>query len=87
MGAGRREVLRLIIGYGVLLAGIGIAVGLVLAPLSTYLSRSLLYNVSPFDPVTFSGVALFLLIVAVIASWVPAVRATRVDPLTALRGE
>jgi ABC-type antimicrobial peptide transport system permease subunit len=87
MGAGRREVLRLIIGYGVLLSVIGVAVGLVLAPLSTYLSRSLLYNVSPFDPVTFGAVSLFLLVVAVLASWVPAIRATRVDPLTALRGE
>ena len=55
MGAGRREVLRLIIGYGLLLAGIGVAVGLVLAPLSTYLAKSLLYNVSPFDPVTFAS--------------------------------
>jgi predicted permease len=87
MGAGRREVLRLIIGYGVLLSVIGVAAGLVLAPLSTYLSRSLLYNVSPFDPVTFGAVSLFLLVVAVLASWVPAIRATRVDPLTALRGE
>jgi ABC-type lipoprotein release transport system permease subunit len=87
MGAGRRDVLRLIIGYGLLLAGIGVAVGLVLAPLSTYLTKSLLYNVSPFDPVTFTGVATFLLVVAVLASWMPALRATRVDPLTALRGE
>ncbi|HUL72393.1 MAG TPA: ABC transporter permease [Vicinamibacterales bacterium] len=87
LGAGRREVLRLIIGYGLLLAAIGVAAGLALAPVSTWLARSLLYNVSPFDPVTFAGVAVFLLVVATLASCLPAIRATRVDPLTALRGE
>ena len=87
LGAGRREVLSLVIGYGLLLAGVGIVVGLVLAPVSTWLAKSLLYNVSPFDPLTFLAVAAFLLIVAIIASWLPALRATRVDPLRALRGE
>jgi predicted permease len=81
-----REVLRLIIGYGLLLAGIGVAVG-PCSRRSAYLTKSLLYNVSPFDPVTFTSVSVFLLAVAVLASWVPAIRATRVDPLTALRGE
>jgi len=87
LGAGRREVLRLIIGYGLLLAGIGVVVGLMLAPASTWLAKSLLYNVSPFDPLTFAAVAGFLLLVAGLASFLPAIRATRVDPLTALRGE
>jgi predicted permease len=87
LGAGRREVLMLIVGYGLVLAGIGIVVGLVLAPVSTWLAKSLLYNVSPFDPVTFIAVAAFLLLIAILASWLPALRATRVDPLTALRGE
>ena len=87
LGAGRREVLTLIIGYGLVLAGIGIVVGLVLAPVSTWLAKSLLYNVSPFDPLTFTAVAAFLVLVAILASWLPAIRATRVDPLTALRGE
>jgi predicted permease len=87
LGAGRREVMTLIVGYGLILAGIGIVVGLVLAPVSTWLAKSLLYNVSPFDPLTFIAVAAFLVLVAIVASWLPAIRATRVDPLTALRGE
>ncbi len=87
LGAGRREVLRLVIGYGLVLASVGILVGLVLAPISTWLAKSLLYNVSPFDPITFIAVAAFLLFIAILASWLPAVRATRIDPLTALRGE
>ena len=87
MGAGRRDVLQLVVGYGLALAVIGVGVGLILAPVSTWLAKSLLYHVSPFDPWTFASVAAFLLAVAVIASWLPAVRATRVDPLKALRGE
>jgi ABC-type antimicrobial peptide transport system permease subunit len=51
------------------------------------LAKSLLYNVSPFDPLTFGSVAAFLVGIALLASYVPALRATRVDPLVALRGE
>ncbi len=87
LGASRAEVLKLVIGYGLVLAGFGVGVGLALAPVSTMLAKSLLYNVSPFDPLTFISVAAFLMFVAVVASWLPAVRATRVDPLSALRGE
>ena len=87
LGAARREVLGLIVGHGLTLAGIGVIVGLVLAPLGTWFGRSLFYNVSPFDPVTFVAVAVFLMLVAVAASFVPALRATRVDPVDALRGE
>jgi ABC-type antimicrobial peptide transport system permease subunit len=87
LGAERGRVLRLIVGHGLLMAGVGVGVGLVLAPIGTRFGRSLFYNVSPFDPVTFGSVAIFLLAVAAVASYVPALRATRVDPVQALRGE
>ena len=87
LGASHGHVLRLVVGQGLLLAGIGVAIGLGLAALGTPLARSLLYNVSPFDPFTFIVVSIFLLSVACLASFVPARRATRVDPLVALRGE
>ena len=85
LGAARRDVVRLIVGHGLGLAGIGVAVGLALAPAATWAGRSLFYNVSPFDPLTFGAVALFLLAVASLASYLPALRATRIDPLVALR--
>jgi putative ABC transport system permease protein len=87
LGAARRDVLRLIVGHGVTLAAIGVGIGLVLAPAATYFGRSLFYNVSPFDPASFSFVAVFLLVVAFLASYLPARRATKVDPVIALRGE
>ena len=87
LGAGRREVLTLVMGYGLVLSGIGVAIGLVLAPLGTMAARQLLYHVSPFDPVTFAAVALVLVGVSFVASWVPARRAMRVEPVIALRGE
>lgn len=87
LGAERGRVLRLIVGHGIVLAGTGVVIGLVLAPIGTRFGRSLFYNVSPFDPLTFGSVAAFLLLVAVIASYVPALRATRVNPVTALRGD
>jgi putative ABC transport system permease protein len=87
LGAGQREVLTLVMRYGLVLSAIGVLIGLGLAPLGTLAARQLLYNVSPFDPVTFGGVALLLLGVSFVASWVPARRAMRVDPVVALRGE
>jgi predicted permease len=87
LGASRRDVIRLIVGHGLTLAGLGVAVGLVLAPAGTWAARSFFYQVSPFDPLTFAGVAAFLLLVAAAASVLPALRATRIDPLRALRQE
>jgi putative ABC transport system permease protein len=86
LGANHRDVLKLVVGQGLVLAAIGVAIGLALAAFGTPLARSLLYNVSPFDPFTFIVVSVFLLLVAFLASFVPARRATRVDPLVALRG-
>ena len=87
LGAARRDVLRLIIGQGVRLAAVGVAVGLAGAFAVTPVIRTLLYNVTPTDPASFAAVALFLTGVATAASYVPARRALRVDPIVALRGE
>ena len=87
LGAGREHVLKLVVGQGLGLALVGVVVGLVLAALGTPLARSLLFNVSPFDPLSFVAGSVFLVAVALIASYVPARRATRVDPVVALRQE
>jgi ABC-type antimicrobial peptide transport system permease subunit len=86
LGADRADVMRLIVGHGVALAGIGVVIGLLIAPLGTRAGQSLFYNVSAFDPLTFGAVALFLLTVAALASWIPARRATKVNPVVVLRG-
>jgi predicted permease len=87
LGADRSDIFRLIVGRASLIALTGIAVGLVLAVPSMRLLGTLLYDVSPGDPMVFAGLAFVLLIVAMIAGLVPARRATRVDPLTTLRAE
>jgi predicted permease len=87
LGAGTTQILRLVVGQGLALAAIGIAIGCVLAGVAMPAARSLLFKVSPFDPVTFTAVALFLGAVSFLASFLPARRATRVDPVIALRGE
>ena len=87
LGAGRGQVLRMAVGQGLTLAVIGIAAGLAGAVALTHYLRSLLFEISPTDPVTFAAVALVLLLVALAASYFPARRATRVDPMQALRCE
>ena len=87
LGAGREQVLKMILGQGMRLAAIGIVLGLVSAfGLSRVLS-SLLFGVKAADPLTFAMVAGTLAVVALLATFVPARRATRIDPLMALRHE
>jgi len=87
LGASRSEVLRMVLGESLRLALLGVAGGLVAAFALTRVLSSLLYGVSPTDPLTFAGMALVLISVALLASSIPAQRATRVDPLVALRYE
>jgi putative ABC transport system permease protein len=87
LGASRGDVLRMILGQGAGLSGIGLGVGLVAAVALTRLMSSMLYSTSADDPLTFVGVALLLVAVALLACYIPARRATRVDPLVALRYE
>ncbi len=87
LGADRRDVRRMVLRQGVILAGIGVIVGLVAAVGLTRLMSSLLYGVEATDPVTFAAVAALLTVVALVASYLPAVRASRTDPLVALRCE
>ena len=87
LGAARGRVLRLVVGQGMALAVIGIVIGLVGAYLLTRFLASQLYSVTATDPVTFAGVAFLLGAIALVATLVPAMRATRVDPVVALREE
>ena len=87
LGADRRSVLGLVIRQGVVLTGSGIAIGLVLGAAGAQVLRSLLFGVSALDPVAFGGAALLFGIVSIAASYLPARRATHVDPMRALRAE
>jgi predicted permease len=87
LGASRANVLGLIVRRGVLYAGAGIAAGIAAALFLTRLMEGLLFGVAPRDPLTFVAVSAILLVIAVVASLIPALRAARVDPLEALRAE
>jgi predicted permease len=87
LGAQRRDIMRLVVGQGAALAGMGVVIGLALAGLSTKGLGTFLFGVSAYDPVIFGGVTLALATAAVVASYLPARRAVRVDPLVALRAE
>jgi putative ABC transport system permease protein len=87
LGASAVDVLKMVVGSGMLLAVIGVALGLIGALAVTRLMASLLFGVSPTDLMTFGLVAAGLLMVALLACYIPARRATKVDPLIALRYE
>ncbi len=87
LGAQKRNVLSLVIGQGMRLVAIGVIIGVLSALALTRVLRSLLYQVAPTDPLTFAAVSLLLVVVALVACWLPARRATKVDPMEALRYE
>jgi len=87
LGAQRRGVLRMVVGQGIVLVITGAIVGVGVALAVTRYLKSMLYDIHANDPVTIAGVSILLTLVAVAACYIPARRATRVDPMVALRYE
>jgi ABC-type antimicrobial peptide transport system permease subunit len=87
LGATRGQILKMVLGQGLITVAIGIAIGLVGSFLLTRTMRSMLFEIGPNDPLTMVGIAVLLTLVALAASYIPARRATRVDPMIALRYE
>jgi putative ABC transport system permease protein len=87
LGASARDVLKMVVGQGMLLVLIGLGCGLLGAFAVTRVMSSMLFGVSTTDPLTFMVISLLLALVAFLACYIPARRATRVDPMTALRYE
>ena len=87
LGAQQRDVLRLVLGQGLRLIMLGLVGGLAVSLLLTRWLRELLFGVSANDPLTLAAVALFLSLIALLASYLPARRAMKVDPMIALRNE
>jgi ABC-type antimicrobial peptide transport system permease subunit len=85
LGAARRDVWQLVVGQGMLLTGIGLGIGVLLAALATRVVRTLLFGVAPTDIAIYGLVVGVLACVALVACYVPARRAARVDPMDALR--
>ena len=87
IGAGRMQVLRMVLGQGIVLTMTGVVIGIGIAIWTSTLMRDMLHGVRPGDPLTFAAVGAVLAVVAILASLVPALRATRVDPVVALKTE
>jgi len=87
LGAESRDVLKMVLSRSLLMIAAGVGLGMILSFVGARTLRSFLVGVSPSDPVTFGGVMVLLLSVALLACLIPAHRATRVDPLVALRYE
>jgi ABC-type antimicrobial peptide transport system permease subunit len=87
IGAQRGDVLRLVVGGGMKLALVGVAIGILGALALARFVETMLYAVTPFDPASYAATAAVLLAVAALACYVPARRAMRVDPIVALRAE
>jgi putative ABC transport system permease protein len=87
LGADQRRVQRLVVGQGVTLVGIGAAIGIVGALLCTRVLQTLLYDLEPSDPTTYAVIVVLLVLTAMTASWFPARRAARIDPVVALRSD
>lgn len=87
LGASQRNILGLVVRQGMVLAISGVTIGLAAAFLVTRLMRSLLFGVEATDPITFVGISLLLAAIALLACYIPAQRAARIDPLISLRSE
>jgi putative ABC transport system permease protein len=87
LGATRDDVVRLVLREGLMLAAAGAVIGLLGALAGTTVIRGWLYGIERNDPVTMAGAAAVLILVALVASYLPAMRAARVDPVTAMRAE
>jgi putative ABC transport system permease protein len=87
LGASRSSVLRMVLGQGLRMTAIGLSLGLALALAVTRAMSSILFGISPTDPATFAAILLLLGTIALLACYLPARRATRVDPMVALRYE
>ena len=85
LGAQRGDVLGMVVREGMRLAGTGVVVGVVLAAAATRLITGFLFNISPLDGLTFAGMSGLFVVVALVASYLPAQRAAATDPLTSLR--
>ena len=85
LGAGSGQVQRMILSEGTALVAIGLVLGAVGAFFSTRLMQGLLFGVAPHDPTTFIGVVVMMAVIGIIACWIPALRAARIDPVIAMR--
>jgi putative ABC transport system permease protein len=87
LGATSGNVLGMVVGRGLALTGVGLVAGLALAAVGARSMKSMLYGVDSMDPATFAGVSLLLCAIAALACWIPARRASRLDPIVVLREE